>query len=64
MSVIIGNLSDWTITDNFDGTKKLEKTWSNGAKVTINRALIHEQFKLIETLPDFDITKMNPYSVE
>ena len=63
MSPIIGNLSDWTITDNFDGTKKLERTYSNGGKITINRALIHEKLQAIEPLPAFDVIRLNPYSL-
>lgn len=60
---IIGKLSDWTITDNGDGTKKLERVYSNGGKITIDRALIHEELQAIEPLQVLDIMRLNPYSI-
>lgn len=61
--MIIGNLTDWTVSDNLDGTKCLERIDENGQKVTINRALIHPQDRMIEPLETYDVTKMYPYSI-
>ena len=61
--MIIGNLSDWTVSDNLDGTKRLEKDNGNGQKVIIHRCLIHPEHHMIEPLSEYDVTKMYPYSV-
>ncbi len=60
---IIGKLSDWTITDNDDGTKKLERIYGCGGKITIDRALIHEDLQAIEPLQALDIIRLDPYSI-
>ena len=61
--MVIGNLADWTVSDNLDGTKKLEKNNEYGQKVTIHRALIHPETRMIEPLAEYDVTKMYPYSI-
>ena len=63
MFPIFGKLSDWTITDNFDGTKKLERIYSNGGKITFNRAIIHEKLQMIEVLPELKTTELMSYTI-
>lgn len=63
MRIPIGNLLDWTITNNNDGTKKMEKQDEYDRKVTIHRALIHEDIQMIEPLQVLDATKMEHYSL-
>ena len=64
MFPIIGKLSDWTVTDNDDGTKWLERSYDNVCVITFNRAIIHEDLQMIETLPESNPTKMMPYSID
>ena len=64
MFPIIGKLSDWTVTDNDDGTKRLERAYDNGCVITFNRAIIHEDLQMIEILPELKTTEMMSYSVE
>ena len=64
MFPIIGKLSDWTIIDNNDGTKKLQRVYPNGCIITFNRAIIHEDLQMIEALPELKITETMPYSTE
>ena len=64
MFPIIGKLSDWTVTDNDDGTKRLERVYDNGCVIIFNRAIIHEDLQMIEALPESNTTKMMPYSID
>ena len=64
MFPIIGKLSDWTVTDNGDGTKRIEIVYDNGCVITFNRAIIHEDLQMIEVLPELKTTEMMSYSVE
>ena len=50
MFPIIGKLSDWTVTDNGDGTKRIERVYDNGCVITFNRAIIHGALQMIEVL--------------
>ena len=64
MFPIIGKLSNWAVTDNGDGTKRIEWVYDNGCVITFNRAIIHEDLQMIEVLPELKTTEMMSYSVE
>lgn len=60
----LGDLKDYVITDNGDGTKKIFKDFGDGRTVTIHRALIDYKNGTIEGLPEEDYSKIFTLDVE